>query len=150
MQFARVETVADLAEGIRGFRLASGQDMREQVLSAGAGAHVDVALENAVIRQYSTFDASDDGGFSIAVKRIRVEPEPSILAAPRTGNFRCPASCEGGGCGAGLPAGDAIRNDAILSDFEKAEQKDICLSVSRSAGGMLTLDLQQAGDRDEG
>lgn len=74
----------------------------------------------------------------------RIESDQSILDVLRAEGLTLPSSCEEGVCGScltGLLDGEAIHNDSVLTNEEKAEQRDICLCVSRSAGGTLTLDL---------
>lgn len=74
----------------------------------------------------------------------RIEAEQTILEVLRTKGLSLPSSCEEGVCGSclvGLLEGQAIHYDTVLTEEEKAEQRDICLCVSRSAGSTLTLDL---------
>jgi len=86
--------------------------------------------------------------FELTLKKsgrtLRVEKDETIIDALHQQNIKVPYSCLQGTCGTCVTPvveGDIDHCDAVLSEQEKQEGKSICLCVSRSKSGPLTIDL---------
>ena len=68
----------------------------------------------------------------------------SIIDAVEMHNVAIDYSCLQGTCGTCICKvieGEVDHRDAVLSEEEKLENKQICLCVSRAKNGSITLDL---------
>lgn len=77
-------------------------------------------------------------------RTVTVAPEQSIATALQAAGVEVALSCEMGICGAclvGLLEGQADHRDQVLSDAERAANRQIALCCSRSRSPRLVLDL---------
>lgn len=90
----------------------------------------------------------DDMAFKVTLHRsgrqLDVKSDESLIDALRKENIKVPYACMQGTCGTcltGIVDGEADHRDAVQSDREKSENKQMCICVSRAKNDEITLDL---------
>lgn len=93
-------------------------------------------------------DDSENRAFELELARsgrkVEVPADRTILDALALAGIEVPFACMQGTCGrcaADVVEGEVEHRDAFFSDEEKAQNRHLCLCVSRAKGDHLTVDL---------
>ena len=107
--------------------------------------------ENEIITESfgaAPFSNKEDKDFRVILNRsgrqLDVKFDESLIDALRKENIKVAYACMQGTCGACLTSivkGEADHRDALMTDHEKSQNKQMCLCVSRAKGGEIILDL---------